>query len=1503
MCLFTHFAAGALVGGATGHVGAAVLGGLASHVLLDALPHYDFPDWRIELAGGGLALWVLLIMPFVSWPAVVGGLCGMLPDLENLLQKLGRLKRSSFRFPSHTGLVLHGRETGPSTLMWQLLLAAGCFVGLALVTPVAAHAQPPVVSARPPADRGGQATPAPATMGLPRTKVITTDEAGSLIHVSFPVEVAPASWRDLQPERIVWVQAGLEGWDGEGQAFTRPPQHRFNLAIPRDQVTSWRVQQIRWWREPAAPVDPRDLVAVSAPGICRDVPLVTVSVTPLSDGGGVVASLTVQIDHPATQRYADYLRAGESTKLMERKQPDVATTLVVNPVLFQRLHNGARAARAQLHDNRSTGYRGRQAKNVPDNPFGATDHWLRLEVEQTGIYRLDGYSLSTLGIPTSAVDPQKLRLYKGGGLPLDPNPELPEEQQLERVRLHEVSILVRDGGDGWDSDDDLLFYGFGGDVWLDRLDPAEVRPLIHFEHPYDRQGVYWLTWEDFATSSPLPGTPRRVVPVSAPSLGGEVVQIHQARWHLEESGVDWLGQLADNWAWDISITNNKVISFDLPPVVPGSETLFVMDIRSVVQRDTPSTYLNQATAWLNDDLAHAVTQNWTVGDQYPDSLRIRLVGISQTAAGGTNRLTLRNDNGAPRLSLALDSVDLLAWSPLVKGSDQMQVVHWGHQVSAPGTAVDLTLQVPGPDVQVWDVSVADSALALTGTLTESQTLTLGLVRDPDANRHLIVFTDADLLEPSARSTFDYRPIPLRSRAQPADYVVIYDSRFRSAADMLVDLRSTNLPGFSSPTAVAFDEEDIYDNFSGGLKDPYALRNFLRWLTLERPGDGDPVPYYVCWLGDASRDYRNNQNHDPVTQLYDFLPTGIRTYFPRYPRTGYTYDPYATDDELVSFDVPPGTNPLDIPDLVSGRLTVVKANEALATVQRISDYDNAAEPGLWRNRIVYSADDLYTPRFQESGGHIRQAEACVNHFVPASIDVQKVYLTEYEKPPGSSNKPGARLDARNLLRQGTTIFHYVGHGSNAALADEQVLLLEDVYSLDNGRRRGLFTAFSCDVGIYESPVTQSMAEIFVSQPLGGAIVAICASQVSWSTYNDRLAFAFYNNLYPHRHAHPTRTLGEALWAAKVDIGDTLGQYLSFMQNAQRYILFGDPAVHLPIPVSGIDFAPASPDSLRGGALETVVVDLAGQGLPDGLGVSYDLRVEEARHHTSASNDYWTVHYWLPGAAVFRGTGEVEDQTLRIPFKVPTQLRYGPDAKIRLVLSAAEGEWAGADSLSIVTADIGTPDDVMGPDIALAFEDNRYRVRTGTQLQAALQDTSGISILGTNPSNSVLLEFDDTGFMINVSESFAFQSGSYTTGQLALPLPGDLPYGTHKASLHASDVLGNVGSDTLSFLLVAESVAGIADVTVFPNPTPGPCRLVFELSDPMLIEWDIFTLAGRRIKQLRQDFGTAGPKVMTWDGRDQAGDAIANGVYLYVLRGRLTDSEVRDIKQTGQLVIMK
>ena len=212
-----------------------------------------------------------------------------------------------------------------------------------------------------------------------------------------------------------------------------------------------------------------------------------------------------------------------------------------------------------------------------------------------------------------------------------------------------------------------------------------------------------------------------------------------------------------------------------------------------------------------------------------------------------------------------------------------------------------------------------------------------------------------------------------------------------------------------------------------------------------------------------------------------------------------------------------------------------------------------------------------------------------------------------------------------------------------------------------------------------------------------------------------------------------------------------------------------------------------------------------------------------------------------------------------------------------------------------------DDIAGPTINLSFPSGRTRVRQGETLSAVLQDTSGVNILASNPANSVLMEFDQSSIFTNVSDDVIFDVGSYSRASLVTVLPADLELGRHTLVMTASDMFGNVGRDTLNFELEAASVAAMRDVTVFPNPTPGPCRLITDVSLSMDLQWDIYTVSGRRLRTIQGSY-PAGAAILSWDGRDGEGDEIANGVYLYVLRGQVA-GDAHGFRETGQLVIMR
>ncbi|MBQ43628.1 MAG: hypothetical protein CME15_14350 [Gemmatimonadetes bacterium] len=70
--------------------------------------------------------------------------------------------------------------------------------------------------------------------------------------------------------------------------------------------------------------------------------------------------------------------------------------------------------------------------------------------------------------------------------------------------------------------------------------------------------------------------------------------------------------------------------------------------------------------------------------------------------------------------------------------------------------------------------------------------------------------------------------------------------------------------------------------------------------------------------------------------------------------------------------------------------------------------------------------------------------------------------------------------------------------------------------------------------------------------------------------------------------------------------------------------------------------------------------------------------------------------------------------------------------------------------------------------------------------------------------------------------------------------------------------------------------------FPNPFNPGTTIPFELKEGSAVSVEVFDLTGQRVRTLA-DLGplVAGHYEVTWDGRDERGEAVASGVYLYAL----------------------
>ena len=186
-----------------------------------------------------------------------------------------------------------------------------------------------------------------------------------------------------------------------------------------------------------------------------------------------------------------------------------------------------------------------------------------------------------------------------------------------------------------------------------------------------------------------------------------------------------------------------------------------------------------------------------------------------------------------------------------------------------------------------------------------------------------------------------------------------------------------------------------------------------------------------------------------------------------------------------------------------------------------------------------------------------------------------------------------------------------------------------------------------------------------------------------------------------------------------------------------------------------------------------------------------------------------------------------------------------------------------------------------------------------------------IVSPNPSISVRLR-DDNPFIaksdttgINISlrlpgEENQFQRINFSDPRLNFTAasegqdfqidyePGPLEDGVYGLRVQAEDESGNEAGEEpyeITFEVISEST--VTHFYPYPNPFSTSCRFVFTLTGseiPDQIKIQIMTISGRVVREITQD--EIGPirignniTEYAWDGRDEYGDQLANGVYFY------------------------
>ena len=174
-----------------------------------------------------------------------------------------------------------------------------------------------------------------------------------------------------------------------------------------------------------------------------------------------------------------------------------------------------------------------------------------------------------------------------------------------------------------------------------------------------------------------------------------------------------------------------------------------------------------------------------------------------------------------------------------------------------------------------------------------------------------------------------------------------------------------------------------------------------------------------------------------------------------------------------------------------------------------------------------------------------------------------------------------------------------------------------------------------------------------------------------------------------------------------------------------------------------------------------------------------------------------------------------------------------------------------------------------------------------ISATLTDNlSGIN------ENTILIKLN--GNEVDASPSF-----DPDTGKMTWTAQTPLPDGDYDVTIDVKDKAGNEAVEAKTSFTISTKLA-IRNALNYPNPCSSGTTFTYNLSQEAHVRIEIYTLAGELIKVIDPASGSVGYNGQYWDGTDDRGQELGNGVYIYRI---VTQAGGKTAQEIGKLVILR
>ena len=1116
-------------------------------------------------------------------------------------------------------------------------------------------------------------------------------------------------------------------------------------------------------------------------------------------------------------------------------------------------------------------------KNIIVNSVLASGEWYRFYIEKSGVYKITKEFLQQLGINLNGVDPKKIKVYGNGGrmLPLANDAFYPDD-------LTENAIQIQGENDGvFNKEDYILFYGEGISNWNE-----ESQTSVNI---YDSKSYYYINIQG--------NDGKRISEISQPSGSSTLNLNTYDDYQFYEVDLKNIAQVGRQWVGEsFDINQDQEFSFDFPNIDTTAPVNLSVSLASAAF--TPTSFKVSANGVdVGSVLFSALNTSSDI--QYFNG---KLPNNTNFTAQPNIKIKLSyNNNGVPGSKGFLDYILLKAKSKL-QGFGKQFPFQYDLSSSSIGI-ISYDFSNAASISQIWDVTDIYNTTKLDNNnqSTFSFKANLGELKkyiavDPTNYYTPLKEAKSRIANSNIKGTVFKNN---QGQFQDVDYLIITPDVLKTQAEKLANFHRIN----SNLNVKVLTLESIYQEFSSGKQDIAAIRNCIKYIY-NNASSFDKKIRYVNLFGDASFDYKKRiTNNTNIVPIYESLISNT-----------IGEASFASDDFYGLMDDSEGniTSYYGGIDIACGRMLVNNSFQADEMVTKIMEYYDAKSFGNWRNQYITIADDSD----KDSDNSLQSRQNTLADEIETQkpfLNVSKIFLDSYtqEASAGGERYPKAKSEFYNEFEKGALVFNYLGHGGEDGLSSERIWDKADSQSLNNQFKYPLFITITCEFSRFDNPNRPTAGEYIYWNPKGGAISLVSTirsiGQFSAENFNDTFAenlLSFNSNQYV--------SIAEALRISKNENPNSA-------TNVVLYI--GDPAIFLAIPkpkivitkINDVSVNSTIPDfkSLAKMKISGEVTNENNIPISDYNGILSTILFDKKIIKNTLNNDGYSppINFTTLGEGIFRGNATVTNGKFEFSFIVPKDIRIPLDNGRISFYAQKKGskeDITGFDSsIKIGGVNENAIADNNSPKVKLYMNDETF-VSGGITNEspifiAYMEDESGINTAGGIGHDivAVLDGNESNPFILN--DYYQTNLDDYTKGNLHFPLR-NLKAGIHTLTFTVWDVYNNATTTEMQFVVVGNESITLTNVLNYPNPCVNHTEFWFthnKPNEPLEVQVQVLTITGKVVWTKNQSITTSGflSRDISWDTRDDFGNKIGKGVYIYrlIVKATLSNKKAEKIEK--------